>query len=235
MKNPKILKVKELRDRTQASYADCKKALEESDQDLDQAEKLLMINGLREIDSPPMVSDVGMIHSYVHPGNRVGVLVEVCCETDFVAKTDEFQKFVKEMTLQIASMKPTFVSRDDISEAILYAERDRRVDRLEKLGTERQLIEDLVDAEMIQWFSEVCLLEQTYIRENNKAIKELLAELINKTGESCRILRFSRWEIGIKEELPEKDITQNFRNRFFIPAIIILVIMFGFAVIAVVL
>ncbi len=221
MDNSKILKIKELRKRTQASYADCKKVLEESNQDLDRAEKLLMIKGLREINVPPVTTNVGMIHSYVHPGNKIGVLVEVTCETDFVAKTEEFQKFVKEISLQVASMKPTFVSRDDIGEDVLCAERKRRTDRLKNIGATSNYINETIDAEMIQWFTEVCLLEQTYIRENSKTVKELLAELVNKTGESCRVVRFSRWEIGVEEEISEEVATQDFK-RFSVPALIIL-------------
>ena len=225
-----ISKVKDLRSKTQASYAECKKALEESCDNMAEAERLLMIKGLREVDGPPVSSNIGVIHSYVHPGNRIGVLVEVGCETDFVAKTEEFQKFVKEMALQVASMKPLFISRDEISESLIYEERERRAERLEKADTPVQLIEELVDAEMVQWYTEVCLLEQTYIRESGKAIKELLAELINKTGETCRIVRFSRWEVGqeeLEEEADEELPSRPF-NKFFIPAAIILAIMFMF-------
>lgn len=199
MRNGKILKIKELRDRTQASYANCKKALEESGFNLDKAERILMEKGLREIDTPPSNDDIGIIRSYVHPGSRIGVLIEAKCETDFVAKTDEFQEFAKEIALQIASMKPQFVSRADINETLVYSERERRIARLEKEGNSGHLLEDLADAEMIQWYAEVCLLEQVYIRDNSKTVKELLAELINKTGEACRVSRFSRWEVGVKE------------------------------------
>lgn len=192
-----IEKVKALRQRTQASYAECKKALVATNQNLDQAEKFLMEKGLRMVDSIPTdKTEMGVVNSYVHPGGRIGVLVETHCKTDFVSKTEEFQQFVKEIALQVASMKPEYISRDDIKDEELIEEFERRVARLEREGNPGHLLDELAEAEMKQWFAEVCLLEQTYVRNNSKIIKELLAELINKTGEPCRIRRFVRWEIG---------------------------------------
>jgi elongation factor Ts len=228
----RILKIKELRNRTQASYADCKKALNESGFELNKAEEFLMERGLREIDTPPNNNDIGVIYPYVHPGSRIGVLVEAVCETDFVAKTTEFQNFVKEMSLQIASMKPKFVSRKDIGEEVATAERERRITRLEKEGNPGHLLEELADAEMIQWYSEVCLLEQTYVRDNSKIVKELLAELINKTGETCRVSRFSRWEVGLENEMLEDSSASTLEydkmRKFYVPAVFILVVMLSF-------
>jgi elongation factor Ts len=231
MQNTRILKIKELRNRTQASYADCKKALNEGSFDLNQAEKILMEKGLREIDTPPTDSDIGVIHSYVHPGSRIGVLVEVGCETDFVAKTKEFQRFVKEMALQVASMKPQFVSRADIGEEFVDIERERRIARLEKEGNPGHLLEELADAEMVQWYAEVCLLEQTYVRDNSKIVKELLAELVNKTGEACRISRFSRWEIGVDNGQAIIQVEASDFDRmktFLLPSVLILLVMLFF-------
>jgi len=237
-KNNRILKIKELRDRTQASYMNCKNALEESEFDLRRAEKILMDKGLREIDAPPSNDDVGVLRAYVHPGSRIGVLVEVKCETDFVAKTDEFQEFSKEMALQIASMKPRFISRADISEAVVYSERERRIARLEREGNPGHVLEDLADAEMVQWYAEVCLLEQTYVRDNSKIIKELLAELINKTGETCRVSRFSRWEVGVEEkaivpEIEEESPTDRFAAFGPFVGVLLCLIMFFFLVLAI--
>ena len=197
MQNDKMDKIKDLRGRTQASYAECKKALVENDFDVKNAEEALMKKGMRAADAPTRNNNVGAIYSYLHPGNRIGVLVEVKCDTDFVAKTAEFTKFVKEVALQVASMKPIFVSRADVGEDTLDRERIRRAQTLLIENTDFSLLNEKVDAEMTQWFSEVCLLEQTYIRDTGKLIKELLAELVNKTGEACRISRFSRWEVGV--------------------------------------
>jgi len=180
-----IENIKNLRKITQASYAECKKALKEANQDIKEAENILMKRGLRIINSAPTnESEIGIVHSYIHPGNRIGVLVELHCDTDFVAKTEEFQRFAREIALQIASMKPKYISRDDVPEEDYLKEYDRRSNNSNP------------EAELVQWFSEVCLLEQTYIKDNSKIIKELLAELINKVNESCRIKRFIRWEIG---------------------------------------
>lgn len=190
-------KLKTLRKRTQASYAECKKALNEANQNLEDAERILMEKGLRMVDAAPTdKTEVGVVNSYIHPGGRVGVLVETHCKTDFVAKTEEFQKFVKEVALQVASMKPKYISREDIPDEELTLEYERRINRLDKEGNPGHLLDELAEAEMIQWFAEACLLEQTYVKNNSKIVKELLAELINKVGEPCRIVRFVRWEIG---------------------------------------
>lgn len=230
-------KIKTLRNRTQASYAECKKALNEANQDLKQAERILMEKGLRVVDTAPTdKSEAGLVHSYVHPGGRVGVLVETHCRTDFVAKTQEFQDFAKEIALQVASMKPSYISRDDIPDDKLSEEFERRVARLEREGNPGHLLDELAEAEMIQWFAETCLLEQTYVKNNSKIVKELLAELINKVGEPCRIKRFVRWEIGAdngeikmsepKTEKGEEDLQEMkydmMRKRFKTGALVVL-------------
>ncbi len=232
-------KIKTLRKRTQASYAECKKALAATNQNLEEAERFLMQKGLRMVDAVPSDNtEMGVVNSYIHPGGRVGVLVETHCKTDFVSKTEEFQQFVKEIALQVASMKPKYISRDDIPDAELIREHERRVARLEREGNPGHLLDELAEAEMTQWFAEVCLLEQTYVRDNAKIVKELLAELINKVGEPCRIKRFVRWEIGsengeIKVSNPNnKQEEENLeelaydlvKNRFRSAAVVILII-----------
>lgn len=191
-----IENIKTLRRLTQASYVECKKALAEAKQDVEEAERILMSKGLRMVDAASTEKmEMGAVNSYIHSGSRVGVLVETHCKTDFVAKTEEFQSFIKEIALQVASMKPQYVSRDDLLDEELVAEYERRIKILEDVGSQGNL-DELVDAEMIQWFAEVCLLEQTYVKDSSKVIKELLAELINKVGEPCAIKRFVRWEVG---------------------------------------
>lgn len=174
--------IKELRNRTQTSYAECKKALKECG-NIDDAEQFLINKGLKLLDRTIDNTKAGMVHSYIHPGNQVGVLVEVHCKTDFVAKTEEFQLFVKELALQIASMKPKYLSKNDIPVG----------DEAKEYYKRRDVCDDV---NMEDWYKEVCLLEQSYVRDGSKKIKELLAELINKVNEPCNIKRFVRWEIG---------------------------------------
>jgi len=229
-----IENIRTLRRRTQASYAECKKALIEADQNIEEAERILMSKGLRLVDSAPTEDmEMGVVNSYIHTGGRVGVLVETHCRTDFVAKTEEFQHFVKEVALQVASMKPQYISRDDISDDELIAEYERRLARLENVG-EKGNLEDLVEAEMVQWYAESCLLEQAYVKQGSKIVKELLAELINKVGEPCRIKRFVRWEIGanngeIRVSQPQQKVEDLedtwpdvIKERFKTPALIML-------------
>lgn len=175
--------VKELRRRTQASYAECKRALQEC-KNVEEAEKFLVKKGLKMLDKVIDEGKAGSVYSYIHPGSQIGVLVEVHCKTDFVAKTKEFQDFLKELSLQIASMKPKYVSKSDIpasEDAVEYYKR-------------RDFSDEEVDME--KWYEEVCLLEQLYVKDNSKTIKELLAELVNKVKEPCVVKRFVRWEVG---------------------------------------
>jgi len=239
-----IKKIKTLREKTQASYAECKKALNESDQDIKLAEHILMEKGMKIVNAPITMKNssktnnglpTGVVSAYIHPGSRVGVLVETHCCTDFVARTDEFQKFVKEVALQIASMRPGYISSDDIDDDELIAERDRRIMCRDREGVPGHLIDEMVGAELVQWFSETCLLEQTYVKDNSKIVKELLAELINKVGEPCKIKRFVRWEIGAdngeikmskeEEHVEEENIQEmkyDLMKKRFKPAIFIM-------------
>jgi elongation factor Ts len=196
LKNFRTLRIKTLRNRTQASYAECKAALDEAEQSIEKAERILITKGLKIIDSLLVgKTDAGIINAYVHTGNKIGVLVETNCNTDFVARTEEFQDFVKNIALQVASMRPRFVSKNDIPDEELMIEYEKRIARLEEVKSQGNL-DELAEAEMVQWFSEVCLLEQTYVKDSSKTVKELLAELINKVGEYCEIKGFVRWEVG---------------------------------------
>lgn len=224
-----IKNIKELRDITKASYADCKKALIEANGNIEEAEVIVRNKGHAIIDKRTIDNSVqGLIHSYIHPGGRIGVLVEVKCSTDFVAKTDEFKQFAREIALQIAAMKPKFVSRADIPLDIISNEVSFRMERLLKDGADEcsEEFAKLLDAEMELWYSEVCLLEQTYIKDNKKRVQDLLAELITKVNETCRISKFNRWEIGsienneIESESNEYVRSKNYGAIFVLFAII---------------
>lgn len=228
-----INQIKILRKKTAASYANCKKALIEAQGNLAEAEKLVRQKGLAIIESNNVSNtDQGVVCSYVHPGDRVGVLIEVKCKTDFVAKTEEFKQFAKEMAMQVAAMKPKYVSRADVPLDTISKEVGFRIERLAKDGiTEKnEEFQKLLDAEMDHWYAEMCLLEQLYIRDSKRNVKDLLADLIAKVDETCRISRFDRWEIGKEEtedvEMPEVTENINIFNKFRIAAILILVVLF---------
>jgi len=233
----KIEDIKRLREKTQASYIHCKEALVESSGDLTKAQKYLTAKGLKIIDeNRPEKSANGVVRSYVHPGDRVCAAVEVSCNTDFVAKTEEFRSFAREIAMQIASMKPKYVSRDDIPFWRVAEEMSFRRDRLEREGDTEEL-EETVHGEIEQWYTEVCLLEQTYVRDSKRSVKDLLADLILKTGETCRIERFMRWEVGVEGQAgwssgwdmeecvcdEEEEVQEICKpSKFFMPSLIIL-------------
>lgn len=200
--------VKKLREKTQSGYMDCKKALLEANGDMKRAQEILREKGFKIMENPnTSQTEHGVICSYVHPGDRIGVLLEMKCKTDFVAKTEEFKQFAREMAMQVASMKPDYISRADVPLEVVSKEVGYRTERLNREGVayEDESFQAKLDGEMVQWYSEVCLLEQPYIRDNKKAVKTLLAELISKVDEPCRITRFKRWET----EMEEKDEVQK--------------------------
>jgi elongation factor Ts len=193
----KVEDIKKLRKETQAGYAHCKEALIEGNGSFTEAKKYLTLKGLKIIDNVQSEKGKnGIIKAYVHPGDKICSIVEISCKTDFVAKTKEFRNFAKEIAMQVASMKPKFVSRDDIPSRCIIKEISFRRNRLKREGKINP--NKTILGEMEQWYSEVCLLEQAYIRDLNKSIKDVLAELVLKVGETCRIKRFSRWEVGVK-------------------------------------
>jgi len=199
--------VKKLREKTQSGYMDCKKALVEANGNIERAQEILREKGFKIMESTSSKTEQGVICSYVHPGDRIGVLLEMKCKTDFVAKTDEFKHFAREMAMQVASMKPDYVSRADVPLDVVSKEVGFRTERLARDGIayEDEFFQVKLDGEMAQWYSEVCLLEQPYIRDNKKAVKTLLAELVAKVDEPCRVARFDRWEIEAEQVAKEEE------------------------------
>lgn len=218
-----IKNVKTLRERTQAGYTDCKKALVSSGGDIEKAEEYLREKGRALIDKDVTTSmEAGVIEAYIHPGNRVGAIVEVKCQTDFVAKTEEFRGFAKEISIQVASMRPRYISRADVPLDVISKEVGYRIERLEREGSSEEDLQKQLDAEMEQWYSDVCLLEQAYVRDSKKAVKDLLAELISKTDETCRVHKMERWEIGMEEKQTDEDVNEEQSSKFKVPAAIVL-------------
>jgi elongation factor Ts len=191
--------VKELRDRTGAGMMDCKRALTETDGDLEKAIALLRERGLAAAarKSGREVRE-GLVSSYIHTGGRVGVLIEVNCETDFVARTDEFQKLVRDLAIQVAGMSPLFVDADRIPADALEAKRHELLAD-ENVQTKPENIRgQIIEGQLKKWYSQVCLYEQPF-RDEERTIRELINERIATIGENIRVRRFTRYALG--EEL----------------------------------
>lgn len=189
--------VKDLRERTGAGMMDCKKALEESAGDVQKAIDLLRVRGLsKAAKKAGRDTSEGLVVSYIHPGNRIGVLVEVNCETDFVARTDEFQTFVRNLAMHIAAAAPLGVSRDDIPADLV--EKEREVFKAQALeeGKPAAVVDKIVQGRIEKFFAEAALLDQVYVKDNDKKVGDLVSEAIAKLGENIRVARFARFQLG---------------------------------------
>jgi elongation factor Ts len=191
--------VKELRERTGAGFMDCKRALTDSDGDLDKAAVLLREKGLAAAaKKADRDAREGLVSSYIHTGGRVGVLIEVNCETDFVARTDEFQKLVRDLAVQVAGLDPQYVDSDHIPADALEA---KRAELLADEATQKKpenIRGQIVDGQLKKWFSQVCLYDQPF-RDEERTVLELITERISTIGENIRVRRFTRYALG--EEL----------------------------------
>ena len=192
--------IKKLREMTGAGVLDCRKALDESGGDLEQAVILLREKGLADAEKRAgRETRNGMLELYSHGEGRVGVMVEINCETDFVARTDAFRNFAHEVALQIAAASPQWVSEENVPEEIIERERGIARKFAEGEGKPENVIERIVDGRLQKYFEDVVLLRQAYIRDDSKTVDDLLKETISSTGENILIRRFERWEVG--EEL----------------------------------
>ena len=189
--------VKELRERTGAGVVDCQKALTESGGDVEKAITFLREKGLAAAAKRAGRSAAqGVVGSYIHGGGKIGVLLEVNCETDFVARTEEFQKLVKDVAMQIAAANPRYVRRDEVSDEERAREREIYRVQTEQSGKPAAVMDRIVDGKMEKFFSDICLMEQPFIREPGKTIEQLLKEVVARTGENVVIHRFARFQIG---------------------------------------
>jgi len=189
--------VKELRERTGAGIMDCKQALQEGDGDTDKAIKILREKGLAEAAKKAgRIAAEGIVDAYIHMDGRIGVLIEVNCETDFVAKNEEFQQFVKDMAMQVAAASPEYVKREDVPEDVV--ERECTIYRKTALneGKPEKVIDRIVDGKLEKYFGQVCLLEQEFIKDTDKTVADVLREKIAMLGENISIRRFTRYERG---------------------------------------
>lgn len=190
--------VKELRATTGAGILDCKKALEETDGDFQKAiEVLQKRNAAVAVKKQSRDAKEGKVATYVHGEGRMGVIVEINCESDFVGRSDQFTAFVKEVCLQIVAMSPIYVSREQIPEDIAAKQREIALAQLGDISKKpAEIQEKIIAGKLEKWYSEVCLVDQVYIRDDSKKIKDLLTELIGRCGENVKIRRFSRYALG---------------------------------------
>jgi len=189
--------VKDLRERTGAGMMDCKKALEESAGDVEKAIEFLRIRGLsKAAKKAGRDTSEGLVFSYIHPGSRIGVLVEVNCETDFVARTDDFQNLVKNLAMHIAAAAPLGVTRDDIPADLLAKEKEVfRAQALEE-GKPAAVVDKIVQGRIDKFFAEAALMDQVYVKDNDKKVSDLVSEAIAKLGENIKVARFARFQLG---------------------------------------
>ena len=191
--------VKELRDRTGVPLMDCKKALVEADGDMDKAVQVLRKKGKAKAQKKKSrETGEGIIGSYVHGNNKLGVLVEVACETDFVARSDEFQELVKEIAMKVAAMEPIAVSREELPEDEI--EQEREVYREQFKDKPDDVVDRIVEGKLENYYEDVCLLDQTYIRDDSMTIGELVNDAIVELGENIEVRRFTRMEVGGGDE-----------------------------------
>ncbi|AIQ53300.1 translation elongation factor Ts [Paenibacillus sp. FSL R7-0331] len=189
--------VKELRERTGAGMLDCKKALEEANGDITKAAELLREKGLSAAaNKAGRIATEGTVESYIHAGGRIGVLVEINCETDFVGKTDSFKEFARDIAMQIAAASPQYVRREEVPADAVEKEKEILKAQALNEGKPEKIVEKMVEGRISKFYEEYCLLEQPFVKDPDKTIAQLLNEKISTIGENISIRRFVRYELG---------------------------------------
>ncbi len=198
--------VKELRERSGAGMMDCKKALLATEGNMEKAVDFLREKGLASAAKKSgRVTAEGLVESYIHAGGKIGVLVEVNCETDFVAKTDEFKELVRDIAMQIAAARPQYVDREEVPESMVAKEKEILSAQAANEGKPEKIIEKMVEGRIEKFYKEICLLEQPFIKDQDKSIKQLVTEKIAKIGENISVRRFVRYELGEGLEKRQDD------------------------------
>jgi elongation factor Ts len=189
--------VKELRERTGTGMMECKDALAQSKGNIDDAVAILRKKGLATAARrSSRATSEGLVGSYIHPGGRIGVLLEINCETDFVARTDEFQSLVKDICMHVAAASPRFIDREEVTPGILEKEREIYLDQAKATGKPEKVLEKIVQGKMEKFYSEACLMEQPFVKDSSMSVGDLLTAAISRTGENMKIRRFSRFVLG---------------------------------------
>jgi len=189
--------IKKLRKTTGAGMMDCKKALTESNGNLEEAIKYLRVKGLAKAQKrSDKETGEGVIASYIHPGDRLGVLLELNCETDFVSRTDEFSAIAKDIAMHIAAANPTYVSKEDIPQEVIDKEKAIYVEQAETSGKPENVVAKIAEGKLNKFYEDVCLLNQQFVKNPDITIKDLIAESVAKTGENIKVKRFTRFALG---------------------------------------
>ncbi|TCP70117.1 translation elongation factor Ts [Baia soyae] len=206
--------VKELREKTGAGMMDCKKALNETEGNMEKAMEYLREKGIANADKKAgRIAAEGVVESYIHGGGRIGVLVEVNCETDFVAKTDEFKSFVKDVAMQIAAMNPQYVRRDEVPGD--EVEKERQILRQQALqeGKPEAIVDKMVEGRLTKHFKDICLMDQVFVKDGEKTIEQMVKEQIARIGENISIRRFVRYELGEGLEKREDNFVEEVMSQ----------------------
>ncbi len=191
--------VKELRETTGAGMMECKKALVEADGDMQKAVEILRKRGLAAAKKKAgRTAGEGIVHSYIHSNGKIGVLVEINCETDFVARNDEFRELAEDIAMQIAAAAPRYVSREEVPEEVLAKEKEIYMEQARATGKPEKVLEKIAEGKLNKFYSEVCLLDQPFIKDDKKSVKEIITEKIAKIGENIVVKRFARFVVGEK-------------------------------------
>ncbi len=189
--------VKKLREASGIGMLECKKAIEESGNDYDKAVEILRKKGYEKAKSKSSRStNQGIVDSYIHTNNRIGVIIELACETDFVSKNEDFLQLSKDLCMQIAAMSPKYISSADVPADVLEKEKDIFREQMKNSGKPENIIEKIVEGKLGKLYSEICLLNQAFFKEDKKTMEELIAEKIHKIGENIVVKRFVRYQIG---------------------------------------
>jgi len=191
-----IDQLKQLRQETGVSFLECKNALEEAKGDIKEAKRILRERGKEIAESKVLrKTEQGIVESYLHPGGKIGVLLEICCESDFVAKSEEFKKLAHEICLQITAMKPLFLDEKDIPEEFLDGEKKIYQKQFEDSGKPQKIVDQIIEGKLSKYKKEVSLLNQPWVKDEAKTIEDLINEYSLKLGENIRVKRFARYEI----------------------------------------
>jgi elongation factor Ts len=191
--------VKDLRDKTQAGMMDCKKALEKTDGDMEKAVDLLRQKGLAvAAKRAGRATSEGVIETYIHAGGKLGVMVELGCETDFVAKNDDFREFARDLAMHIAAANPVSVSRDEVPAEVVAREKEIYVQQALDSGKPEAIVEKIVSGKVEKFLAEIVLLEQKFVKNPDLSIQDILNELVGRIGENISIKRFARFQVGVE-------------------------------------
>ncbi|PSO45267.1 MAG: elongation factor Ts [Parcubacteria group bacterium QH_9_35_7] len=205
--------IKKLRSQTGAGMMNCKEALEEADGDMEEAKEILRKKGIAEATEQGGTAAEGRVASYIHGDGDVGVLVEINTETDFTAKNDEFKELVKDVAMHIAAINPDYVAREDVPQEVIEEEQEVYAEQMRNQGKPEDIIDDIVEGKMDKFYSKVCLMEQEFVKDEDKTIEELVKEKAGEIGENIQVRRFVRYEVGEGIETESEDFAEEVEEQ----------------------